>query len=442
MPKFDLSDAADFSRLTQGTLGNLNSLFGGRDPREWDILEASYNGIKFHVFSLSTDYKGRDADTLTGEQLEARKTVWQAGVGQVNDTGGRRKVKYQFPYRDGQTTDDLGRKPQSFEIEAVIHGPRYREGLNLLLREFDKPTPGKFVHPVHGELDVVVEDWGQRHSHENRKAVELRITFIEHNFTVGDIRKFDDASVKSALSKALAVFKFIDKAISKVEGAQLLARGIKNLIKSYMNTYKGDTARTLSRMNQTFNTKGGSVDIPALLPNNLGGTGIATSASGGVSSGRATNLTSTSSSVVTDENFVVVRSISDPFNGIPVADLNEKTVAAIAVTELTKEVQIIREQAAAIIKAIQANGASLELHDTVVDMRQTIVLIQSVLETGIASSNARIFDYTVPRTMSLREVGFLNGITPDRVMELDLLNPSLLSVNYIEPGTILKVPAA
>jgi hypothetical protein len=42
--------------------------------------------------------------------------------------------------------------------------------------------------------------------------------------------------------------------------------------------------------------------------------------------------------------------------------------------------------------------------------------------------------------MSLREAAFLNGVAPNRVQELDLLNPFLLSTNFIAKGTSIKVP--
>ncbi len=201
-------------------------------------------------------------------------------------------------------------------------------------------------------------------------------------------------------------------------------------------------------MNMTFNSKGGSADIPALLPVNLGGTGTSTSAAGGPTAGNplanaaSTGTATSGAAIVSDQNFVVVRSVSDPFNGIPVEALSSNTILAVAVTELTKQVQALRVQVGVIIRGIIDGGAALELYDTILEMRQSIVLVQDVLEKGVASSNARIIDYRLPRVMSLREVAFENGIDVARVQELDVLNPALLSVNYIAKDTILRVPLA
>lgn len=403
MPRFDLSNAADFSRLTQQSLGDAASLFGLSDPREWDILEGSYNDVVFHVFESKVD--------------------WEGALSSIVDSGGRRKVAYKFPYRDGQTTDDLGRSPGSFDLDIVLFGQNYMQGFRQLIAEFDKPTPGKLIHPVRGEITCVVDRFDITHSSDQRKALGLRVTFIEHNFTIGDIRELEDSSVKAALAAALAVFKVVDTAINRVEAAQLLVRGAKNRINALLASYKTNTGRTLTIMNQTFNARGGSADIPALLPVNRGGT-------------------SSPDGTVSDDNFVVVRSVSDPFNSVPVEDLTEETIVAIAVIEIEKRVIRLRENAAAIITDIQDSGASLELFDTVIDLRQSVTLVQDVLEKGVSSSNARILDYTVPRLMSIREIAYENGIGVERVQEIDLLNPQLLSVNFIEKDTVVKVPVS
>lgn len=403
MPKFDISNAADFSRITQQTLAESAALFGGRDPAEWDIVEASYNGVVFHVFES--------------------KQLWQGALPRVTDVGGRRKVKYQYPYRDGQTTDDLGRKPGSFDMEIALFGQRYMIGFQSLLREFDKPTPGKLIHPIRGEIVCAIEDFVITHESASRKMVQLRVTFIEHNFNIGNIRQLRDSTVKGALAAALNIFKAIDNAIAQIEAAQLLVRAVKNRINQFLNIYKTNNASTLSQMNATFNTKGGSSDIPSLLPTNQGGT-------------------RNPDGTISSENFIVVRSPNDPFNGVPTEELSPDVVLATAIQDLTKQVVARRAELAVILEEIYSNGGALELYDTIIELRTTAVLLQEVLERGAASSNARVVDYVVPRVMSLREAAFLNGLNPNRVQELDLLNPFLLSINYIEPGTTLKIPVA
>ena len=68
------------------------------------------------------------------------------------------------------------------------------------------------------------------------------------------------------------------------------------------------------------------------------------------------------------------------------------------------------------------------------------VACQEVLQAGIASSRARLNTYTLPRLMSVREVAFANGLTPNEGEEIEIMNPALESANYIPKGTVLKIP--
>lgn len=392
----DLNNPLDFAKATLSSVAGIVSDFAGRDPSQWDILEGSYNGVLFHVFQS--------------------KEVYSGALSQVADSGGRRKVKYQFPYRDGQTTDDLGAKPESFEMDVLIHGTRYMQGFNKLLKELQKPTPGDLIHPVRGSLKVVPEEWTITHSSTTRQAVALRLVFVEHNFSVGEFRTIDDKSVKGALVRALEAFARIERAILNVQGAIIFVNNIKTKIAAALEAYKLGYGDSLSRMNRTFN-KGTSVDIPTLLPSNQGG----------VSDGG---------------NFPTVASPGDPFADVPETVSTSETTAAQAVAEITKEVNQLRKDVELIIEDMSQGEGSLEFYDDIIALKETAVFLQDVLEKGIASSQSRIVEYVTPRIMSLREVAFENGIPVDRTDELDLLNPSLLSINYIAKGTSLKVPVS
>jgi hypothetical protein len=400
MPGVDLGSASGFAKATLSSVAGLLSEFTGRDPGVWDILEGSYNGVLFHVFQS--------------------KETYSAAVGQIADSGGRRKVKYQFPYKDGQTTDDLGRKPESFNVNVVLHGNDYMRGFQKLMRELDKATPGDLVHPIRGRMRVVPEDWQITHTSEQRKAVALQITFIEHNFSVGDVRQLKDPTVKGALAKALDALKAVDRAITNIEGAVIFANNLKTSITSGLADFKAGYAKVLGRMNKSFN-QGGSVDIPGLLPVNEGGNGS------------------------TGGTFPTVASPSDPFSSVPVAEISATVTAALAVEQLTKEVNQLRadiEESIATIEAGADGAGALEFYSEILGLKTSAILLQEVLETGVASSQARIIEYRVPRLMSLREAAFVNGLDVNRVSEIDLLNPDLDSTNYVPKGTVLKVPVS
>lgn len=468
----DLGTVAGFNQLTSGAVSGLAAAFGV-NPADWDIREATYTGggafgppqtVKFHVFKNSAPFNDPTAST-----------PWNGALTQIADTGGRRKVKYQFPYRDGQTTDDLGRRPESFELDILIFGDNYMDCFNSLIRQFNDPSPGYLVHPVRGVIRCGVDTYTLTHSSDKRKAMGIRVVFIEHTYDISNPEDISSSllnSIKGALGDAMKVFAIIDAGINKINQALAFSAGVKALLNSYMAIQSTQSADVLSQMNAAFNSKGGSADIPGLLPVNVGGSGqtfvppsVIVSPESVLSLGKGLDAStfsklktsfggvvpnlvtviptaSTTSSNAKAKTFQIAASINDPFNSVPVTALSKPTAIALAVAALTKKVQAMTRQTAALITAIEANGGALELFDTIISLRQQIVLIQNVLRAGVASSKSKLKTYVVPRTMSLREVCFINGIALSRIQDIDQLNPTLLSVNNIDPGTKIMVPSA
>lgn len=396
MSRFDFNESGDFGRAVLGDLSSILQAFGGSDPSRWEIFEGSYNGVLFHVFES--------------------KSAYQGAVSQIQDSGGRRLAKYRFPYRDGQTTDDLGRKPEELSLNIVLHGPRYLQGLQQLIAEFNKPTPGDLLHPVRGKIRCKPETWQLVHSHDSRNAVGVQVTFTEHNFEIGDIRAAEDSTTKGALSDAVDMLGKISGVISTVQSTLSVVQNTRNLIVAKLTAYKEQYARILGRSNKVFNKGGSSADIPGLLPVNEGG------APEGGTFQTATSL--------------------DRLSDVPVQDIEESSQAvSVAATDLAKQVNEQRTAVAEIIDDLTEADAHT-FYPQILTMRESAVVLQEVLERGVASSQAQVIDYTAPRLMSMREIAFANGIDIDRVNELDQLNPALPSLNFIEKGTVLKVPVA
>lgn len=402
MSKYDFNKQADFARATLGDVRGILEGLAGRDPNKWDLQEGAYNNILFHVFQSASEY--------------------QAGLQSVQDQGGRRKVKYKFPFRDGQTTNDLGAQPETFEVEVLLHGARYLEGYRLLMQEFNKPTPGNLTHPVRGIITVVPETWSITHSSETRKALILRVTFIQHSFTISNVvEQVQKKTTKSALSKALDAFGAIDGLLGRIGAYSRLALSTRQTLIQALQEYKNGYANVLGRMNTTFN-QGSSADIPGLLPVQQGGL-----------LGVDGQLTSDTFQVLTT---------SERFNSVPVQQINAE-VTVTSVDDLAKQVNASRAEVAGIISDIkQADGGmgALEFYDDLLALKQSAVDLQEVLEAGIASSQAQVVNFIAPRIMSIREVAFEAGIPVDRVDEISLLNQDLSSVNCIEKGTQIRVP--
>lgn len=413
----DLGNPKDFGTATQGAFGataGLLQLFSG-GIEEWDIQEASY-------ISNSSKEKGRDPVVF---HVFESKQNYSAGLSEMQDSGGRRKITYMFPYKDGQTTDDLGRDAEAISANVILHGPNYLRAYKKLFRELNKPEPGILVHPVRGPIECVLDDYTVTHKSDARQAMTISLRFMEHNFTVGDLALLtDDLTVKSALSRALQIFEDINSAIANVRGALIFVQSLKTKLENALEAYKGAYTELLGRMNKTYNTNGSSNDIPGLVPLNEGG------------------LLDEDGNRIGD-TFSVAQSPNDPFINVPIEDLNPDTIAAVTTLQLEKETNIRRDDINNIIalyKSEPTSQAELEFNQDIINLKASALALQEVLEAGKASSRTTIINYVIPRTMSLREAVYRNGVSFDRLREVEILNPSLESVNFISKDVTIRIP--
>lgn len=391
----DLAKPADFAKLTLSNASSLANLLSGGTVEVWDVQETSYGHenfqVKFHIFETPADY--------------------DAGVSGVDDKGGRRKAIFRFPYRDGQTTDDLGSQGREFEIKAIIHGKTYKTALKKLLFQLDQPQPGELIHPINGKIKVVPLDWNVTHSSESVQAAMITIKFITHDFEVSfdNSKKVIPKTFKNAISAAVGFFAKIDNVLNKVTSNILAATQLKNAAIAAIKSYKDLFNTSLQKMNATFNSDGTSTDIPALNPTNTGGV------------------------------FPVAGSLNSVLQSIPDSAITSNISIALGTQQATDNVkQLIANLNATIVVMSDGDGAIL-FRDEILELKRSALAVQATLELGIQSSQAQIRNYKLPRLMSVREVCFANNLSLERVYDLEVLNPNLESLNFIPKGTIVKV---
>src|SRR5690606_5595891 len=116
--------------------------------------------------------------------------------------------------------------------------------------ELEKATPGTLIHPVHGPLTVVPMEAQITHEAESHQAMILQITFAEHNFQLGEVTS-PITGVKGFLSQALEVFKAIDRIRTRIQGTILFAQSLKNQIDGLLAQLRGNSSKTIGRMNAT-----------------------------------------------------------------------------------------------------------------------------------------------------------------------------------------------
>lgn len=461
MTKLNLNKPADFAVATMSTVNDALQAFM-RDKAVWSIAEGTYKGgrkqartVPFLVFKSRQDY--------------------QAAVPTITDTGGRRVQKFYFPYMDGQTTDDLGRRGEDFDIEILFFGPTYKVGMNRFMKECHDPIPGTLEHPVRGTLRAKPIEMTLQHSHDTKNAVLIRCKFTEHNFETADFA--DILVIKTAKSAIQAVIDALRKigaaiaAVRQIVGIlQSAVVALRQKIQEFYTAYQSLAVDAASAFGLT------GLDVGAILPINTGGS-VAPAAggrtAGGVNPGAdpgtfgasassnntagAAGLTITTGGFVRVSNrFTTIMQPADPFANLPLELLSDVARQAIEQTQISRRVETIRamvNEMAADIDAImvllgsvavasvgRAAAAANTLVDTKVTLLDSCDAMAATLRAGKANGRPVIINYTTPHAMSIREAAFLNGLKPQDGTDIAALNPSLESVNYIAKGATILVP--
>lgn len=132
-------------------------------------------------------------------------------VDDVEASGGRRVVLHEYPLRDTPYSEDLGRRAREFSVRGyIIQGRTYDYATARvdLLKALEAYGPGELVHPWHGEVSVVVDDYRLRESMERGGLLELDIRFREAGQLANPTASADTAKgVASAASSVRQALK-------------------------------------------------------------------------------------------------------------------------------------------------------------------------------------------------------------------------------------------
>jgi hypothetical protein len=227
-------------------------------------------------------------------------------------------------------------------------------------------------------------------------------------------------------------------------------------------------------INSSFQLTDG--DVAAILPVNLGGT-VAVNTTGAIAGGAnpaanpanfggnaSTQITAgVGGTSITVGNFVRVSTRftsivapTDPFANIDTSLLGDTAREAIEQTQLLGRADLMREMAAAITADIEDANLGFQnagvtsigqaaqtvsgLNAVKLQVLQACVSVATLLSSALSTNRPTIVSYTVPYNMSARMAAFLNGLTVESFADIAVLNPSLVSINDIDQGTVLLIP--
>jgi prophage DNA circulation protein len=92
--------------------------------------------------------------------------------------GGRRVANHEYPMRNENYAEDMGRKARSISLTALIHGPDYLAARDKLLEALEADGAGTLIHPYFGKLTVLCESYNCREEARRGGVAEIQITFV------------------------------------------------------------------------------------------------------------------------------------------------------------------------------------------------------------------------------------------------------------------------
>lgn len=125
------------------------------------------------------------------------------GVSFVLDAGetvaGRRVAIHEYPYRDTAWSEDLGRLPRRFNVQAFLVGDDVYEQRDAMVSACEQAGSGTLVHPTMGSIEVVLLSFAVTDRRERGRVVEVTMQFM----LASDVR-FPGTSISTASAIASA----------------------------------------------------------------------------------------------------------------------------------------------------------------------------------------------------------------------------------------------
>lgn len=412
-------------------IGAAANPYGVPSAGDWHLTEGSF-------FVPST----LDRVTFFFETAKGDSSTQKTGLEQIADCGGRRKIAYEYPYRDGQALGDAGRRGGRFSFNLKFFGQDYQTLFQKFLKVVvNNPASGILTHPVLGNIPCGFSDYEFVHRYDERNCVTIRATFLEDNF--GDLTATNltvpspNSSLRAALQMLTDAQATVGLAISDVSAALKIPGAIRASLQARLDSIVGSLSGLLGQLAATFSTDSHLQSLAAKGQSTLG------SVAGSGSS--STQLLSVNAGVdaSTGQTLPPVFQVGfSPSDQAAQVALTSGFVSAnqITPTQAVYQMNLIRAQVSAAITDAETTLGSPG-SEIALSYRALAVQFQQTVENCISQSSASVRIYTVPFVMSARMAAFENGLSVDRQNDIAELNPSLDCLNLIPKGTLLVVPA-
>jgi prophage DNA circulation protein len=200
---------------------------------------------------------------------------------------GRNTVTHVFPLREKSYVEDMGKKPETFNLEVFVLGDDYMSKRDALARAFRQPGSGKLVHPTLGDMDVTVTTCRLSETSREGGIARFQLTFAESgDITFTRVETVDTqngtiAASSTASTTAQNVFASRWTTTPKVASPLIAASAIQD-INATLSNIKAQIGRLVAYdplnaagvLNDLANTRslvGSLIQTPALVASRIGG---------------------------------------------------------------------------------------------------------------------------------------------------------------------------
>lgn len=117
---------------------------------------------------------------------------------------GKKTAVHEYPNTDVRFTEELGKLPPTFQIEAIVHGDDALNQRFRLENALEKNGRGLLIHPIYGRLEVVTLEFSVSSNQTSLGQYSFQISFSKSR---ANITPTPSASTSSKVSSAAKILR-------------------------------------------------------------------------------------------------------------------------------------------------------------------------------------------------------------------------------------------
>lgn len=379
-------------------------------------------------------------------------------VDEHETTGGRRVQNHEYPNRDENYAEDLGKVTPTFSFTAFLIGAKYKEQLDALIKACNTQGSGKLVHPNYGTKNVLCTNIAPKISSKQGGMATVELTFINAGSKAVPVTSIDLGGLLSSAANALtssASLSFINNWVlsNGVAGLIELINGIAEAAKSAIDNISAGIGYAEGMTSDIMTTTNRLVDVASKILQMKTKAKTLLSTPDEIASNICVVYNAISSlSGKNSQSFKTVQNLAKQSNkseraSTANADAIAEKRCMQQMEQLTKQIIVAEEantilqiefenseEANSVLESFLADAEEIELFEDIEPTTEVMTAIRDLRENVIQYMNELVIKLPQTRTITLAEE------TPSLVLAYDLYE-DLDRADEIEKKNKIPFPA-